>query len=445
MSAPPLVIVGIGIIFLLILILRFRVHALPALLVVSIGVGLGAGLAPQAVLQSVTNGMGGTLGFIAVIVGLGGMFGAILQAAGGVEAIARGMLKAFGQTRAGPAMGVVGLIVSIPVFFDVAFIILAPLAFSLAAKTKRSVLVFALPLLAGLAAGHTMIPPTPGPLAVAQLLNADLGSVVLLGIVAGVSATLAGGVAFAWLAERAGLFRGMAQSAEHPLDLAPPSAQLGAGKAILVILTPLLLILLGTSSAAIMPQDAPARVVLGFIGHPFVALLIACALGYAAFRNVVLAEALRDAMAKSLEPAGVIILITGAGGAFKQVLIDTGAGAAMAEAASAANLAPLAAGFVIAGLVRVAQGSATVAMITAAGLVAPLALATGMTPLQLAAVTIAISSGASILSHVNDSGFWLVSRYLQLSEAQTLRTWTIASTLVGLGGFAAMAALYPFL
>jgi Gnt-I system low-affinity gluconate transporter len=193
-----------------------------------------------------------------------------------------------------------------------------------------------------------------------------------------------------------------------------------------------------------LPEGA-LRDWLGFIGHPFVALLTACGLAYALFSGKTSGETMRNAMAKSLEPAGVVILVTGAGGAFKQVLVDTGAGAALAEAASAANLTPLVAGFALAAIVRVAQGSATVAMITGAGLVAPIAIAAGLSPMQLAGVTIAIAAGASVLSHVNDSGFWLINRYLGQTESQTLRSWTVISTIVGLIGFATVCAIYPFL
>ncbi len=444
MSLPPLAVVAGGVILLLILILKFRVHAVLALLTVSLGVGLVSDLAPPEVIRSVTDGMGGTLGFIAVVVGVGAMFAAILETGGGVEAIARGLLKGFGEKRSGMALGFIGLVISIPVFFDVALIILIPLVFGLARKTGRTVLAFGIPLLAGLVAGHAMIPPTPGPLAVAQLLGADIGWVILFGLIAGAAAVMIGGVLFAAVGERMGLFRDTGAIPPPDLDQAEaaPVPRVGATTALLVLMTPLLLILVGTTSAAVAPEGA-WRDALGFIGHPFTALLASCALAWAVFSGKVDHERLRDAMGRSLEPAGVIILVTGAGGAFKQILMDTGAGQALAEAAAAAGLAPVVAGFVLAGLVRVAQGSATVAMITAAGLVAPIAIAGGLDAVQLAMVTISIASGASILSHVNDSGFWLVSRYFNLTEAQTLRSWTITSTLVGLTGFVVACALYP--
>lgn len=441
MSLPPLAVVGAGILVLLVLILRFRVHAILALLAVSLGVGLVSGLAPPQVIRSVTEGMGGTLGFIAVVVGVGAMFAAILETGGGIAAIARGLLKGFGEKRSGMALGFIGLLVSIPVFFDVALIILIPLVFGLARRTGRTVLAFGVPLLAGLVAGHAMVPPTPGPLAVAQLLGADIGWTILFGLIAGTAAVLVGGVLFAAVGERMGLFRGAGVLPDPADETDAPVFPVGAPAALLVLMTPLLMILAGTVSAAAVPEGA-WRDALGFIGHPFTALLTACALAWAVFSRKVEHEALRTAMGRSLEPAGVIILVTGAGGAFKQILVDTGAGEALAQTAAAMGLAPVVAGFVIAGLVRVAQGSATVAMITAAGLVAPIAMAAGLNPAQLALVTIAIASGASILSHVNDSGFWLVSRYFNLTEAQTLRSWTVVSTLVGLTGFAVACVLY---
>lgn len=442
----PLLATGVSVILLLVLILRTKMHAFPALILVSIFAALAAGMNPDDALRTVTNGMGGSLGFIAVVVGLGAMFGVFLQAGGGVEAISAWLLDKMGIKAGRWAMGIVGLVVAIPVFFDVALIILAPIIFGIAKRAKAAPMSFALPLLAGLATAHAFIPPTPGPIAVAELLGADLGWVILFGVLAGAPAMLIAGPLYTRFCEKRGWFEGTSEgmaetlNAQLDADVNPHAAR----TAISVILIPLVLILAGTIAKSTL-DEGQVLTFLSFVGHPFVALLLACGVAHLAFRpkDETQKSVYREALSKALEPAGAVILITGAGGAFKQVLVDTGAGKALAEAAMSAGLAPIVAGFVLAVLVRVAQGSATVAMITAAGLTAPIVSASGLSPAQTALVVIAIAAGASVVSHVNDSGFWLVSRYFGMSEAQTLRTWTVSVTLVGVVGFS-VALLLSF-
>ncbi|PHR91847.1 MAG: gluconate transporter [Robiginitomaculum sp.] len=440
---------GVSVALLLALILRAKMHAFPALILVSIFAAIAAGMTPDAALRTVTNGMGGSLGFIAVVVGLGAMFGVFLQSGGGVEAISTWLLDKMGIKAGRWAMGIVGLVVAIPVFFDVALIILAPIIFGLAKRAKTAPMAFGLPLLAGLATAHAFIPPTPGPIAVAELLGADLGWVILFGVIAGAPAMLIAGPLYTRFAEKRGWLEGSSEGMAEALgmthldkDVNPHAAR----TAISVILIPLVLILAGTIAKSTL-AEGQVLTFISFVGHPFVALLIACGVAHLAFRPKDKAQksVYREALSKALEPAGAVILITGAGGAFKQVLVDTGAGKALAEAAMSAGLAPIVAGFVLAVLVRVAQGSATVAMITAAGLTAPIVSASGLSPAQTGLVVIAIAAGASVVSHVNDSGFWLVSRYFGLTEAQTLRTWTVSVTLVGVVGFTVVCVLSLFI
>lgn len=433
-----------SVITLLYLIIRQRMHAFPALLVVSLLGAILGGMTPDAAIQTVTKGMGGTLGFIAIVVGLGAMFGVFLQAGGGVHALSKTFLEKMGIKRGRWTIGIVGLIVAIPVFFDVALIILAPLIFNLASRAKTAPLVFGLPLLAGLATAHAFIPPTPGPIAVAELLNADLGWVILFGIIAGLPAMLIAGPIYTGFAEKKEWLKteetdGMSLSISHMPDVTHPRSALTA---ITIIAIPLLLILAATLGKLIV-ADGPTLSFITFIGHPFVALLIACGAAYIAFKPKTESEQklFSAALSKALEPAGAVILITGAGGAFKQVLVDTGAGKQLANAAMTIGLTPLLAGFVLALLVRVAQGSATVAMITAAGLTAPIVSAAGLNPAQTGLVVIAIASGATACSHVNDSGFWLVNKYFGLTEVQTLKTWTVSASLIGLTGFTVSALL----
>ncbi len=434
----PLLATFAGVAALLILILVRRVNAFAALLVAALATGLMAGLSPEAVIEAVTNGFAGVLGFIAVIVGLGALLGVYLEASGGAAALARTVIGNRPAGPAGVAMGFVGLVIAIPVFFDVGLILLFPLVQALARRAGKPAIYFGLPLLAGLATAHAFIPPTPGPVAVAEILSADLGLVIICGLVAGIPAMLIAGPYYTRVAEKLGWLPSADGSLDQIAEEAPVNIAL-ATKAALVVAIPLLLIV----ASALAAQFGNPPALLAFIGHPFVALLIGCAVAAVALKanDAVGQLRLKEGLSRAFEPTAVILLVTGAGGAFKQVLVDTGAGKILAESFAGFGIGPIIAGFALAAIVRVAQGSATVAMLTAAGLSAPLAVAAGLEGWDLARMVIAIAAGASVVSHVNDSGFWLVSRYFRLSEGETLRTWTIASTLVGVVGFVMVLAL----
>jgi len=448
-SAYALVVVVASIAALLVLILRARIPAFLALLLVSAGFGITYGMDPAAIIRSIQTGMGGTLGFVAVVVGLGAMLGALLEVSGGIRALSSGMMRLFGETRAPMALGFVGFLVAIPVFLDVALIILAPLLHGLTRRTGRPIVAFAIPLLAGLAVSHAFIPPTPGPIAVADILGADLGLVIAFGAIAGLPSMLVAGPLFARWLERQPMFQGGIPEQQEVDD-----AWKGIGflTSLGIVLVPLVLIVAGTlvdslaSSGMLAMPDSLSSFVL-FAGHPFIALMIACLLAWGICGHMygMPAKVLTGAMVKALEPAGVVVLITGAGGAFKQILVDSEAGAALATTLTATGMSPLLFGFVVAAIIRVAQGSATVAMLTAAGIAAPVVELAGLSAGGTALMVLAIASGATVLSHVNDSGFWLVGRYLGLSEAQTLRSWTVTSTLVGLVGLATTLVLSVFI
>ncbi len=438
-----ILIVTAGIAVLLVLILKLRLPAFMALLMVSAGVGLALGMEPSAVLASITSGMASTLGFIAVVVGLGTMLGALLEFAGGVRAVATSLLSGPGIERASWALGGTGLLVGVAVFFDVAFVILVPLIRPLCEHSGRHPMYFATPLLAGLMVGHAFIPPTPGPLAVAELLEADLGWVIIMGFACGIPATI---VAGPLLARRylsmAPLVPAAPPAAELPGPEPAGQVTIRLGEALFAILLPLVLIVGNTAGQRLIPEG-PLRTVLGFIGHPFIALLLACLYAYIAFgvTKRVPANRLQDIMTRSLEPAGVVVLVTGAGGVFKQVLVDSGVGDLLGAYFSEQAIPPMLLAFILASLIRIAQGSATVAMITAAGLTAPVLQHLALSPAETALVVMAIAAGASVVSHVNDSGFWLVNRFLDQTEAETLRSWTVISTVAGVTGFIAAAVI----
>ena len=425
-----------GIAVLLILILYFRIQAFISLLIASIVVGIIAGMQPATIITTMQEGMASTLGFVATVVGLGSMFGAILEHSGGAEALAKYLLNKFGEKNASWALMLTGFFIAIPVFFDVAFIILVPLIYALQRKTKKSLLLYGIPLLAGLAITHAFIPPTPGPVAVADILNVDLGWIIVFGFLAGIPSALVSGPLFARYISKRIHIDAPPVAGEIPDETQFPPVRYIVG----IIGVPIVLIicntLINSPLFASQPISPTLKEWLKMIGHPFTALIIANIIAWylLGIKRGVNKKTLLDITTRSMGPAGIIILLTGAGGVFKQTLVNTGIGEMLATYFSDKGVSVLFFAFLAAVVVRILQGSATVAMITAAGLTAPLLLP-DVTAVDKALLVIAIASGASTLSHVNDSGFWLVSKYLGLDEKQTLKSWTVMTTLLSLTGF----------
>ncbi len=425
-----------GIVILLGLILYFRIQAFVALLIASIAVGIIAGMEPMKIIQTMQDGMGKTLGFVATVVGLGAIFGAILEHSGGAESLAKYLLKISGEKRASWALMLTGFFIAIPVFFDVAFIILVPIIYTLQRKTKKSLLVYGIPLLAGLAVTHAFVPPTPGPVAVADILKADLGLVILFGFIAGLPAAILSGPVFGnYIGKKIFIEAPELEDTGLKADNYP-----AVGMILAIIGIPILLIVFNTVlTGPIFPEDfiSPAvKAWVQMIGHPFTALILANLIAWylLGIKRGFPKETLLNITGKALAPAGIIILLTGAGGVFKEMLVNTGTGEMLANYFSGLGISIFFLAYLTAALVRILQGSATVAMITAAGLTAPLLIGS-ISEIDKALLVIAIASGASILSHVNDSGFWLVGKYLRLNERQTFRSWTVMTTILSLTGF----------
>jgi len=326
-----------------------------------------------------------------------------------------------------------GFLVAIPVFFEVGLIILMPLIYSLAKKSGKSLIYYGIPLTAGLAVTHAFIPPTPGPVAVASILGADIGLVILFGFIVGVPcACLAGPIYATFLAKRLYVpvpAHILEASHNKPAHL-PSFASVAA-----LLIFPLVAILIGTLAKFTLP-DGFLKEALLFIGHPFIALTIATIACFKVLgkKQGLSSEQIRNIASRGLEPVALVILVTGAGGMFKQVLIDSGAGQAFADVVALSPLPPLAAGFLIAISVRIIQGSATVAMLTAAGLMGPVVQDLAFSPAVLALMTIAIAAGATAMSHVNDTGFWIINRYFDISVKDTFVSWTCMATLIGFIG-----------
>lgn len=447
MNIQLLAAVVIGITLLLFLILRLKIQAFLALLIVCIAVGIIAGMPATEILDTMRDGMGSTLGFVATVVGLGALFGGILEQSGGAQRLATYMLRRTGEKNAPWAMMITGFAVAIPVFFDVAFIILVPITYALSKRTGKSLLLYALPLLAGLAITHAFIPPTPGPIAVADILGADLGWVIVFGFLAGLPAAVLSGPVFAkYLSGKMHIEPQVFEEKDDYEEEKAPSP----GLIISIILIPIILIVANTllGSPLFAGIEIPAGLIylIELLGHPFTALIIANLIAwyFLGVRRGMQKEYLLKVATKSFQAAGIIILLTGAGGAFKQVLINTGAGEMIAEGLSDSFFNPLMFGFIVAALVRILQGSSTVAMITAAGITAPV-LTQGMFSVQqISLIVIAIASGASVLSHVNDSGFWLVGQYLGLTEKQTFKSWSMMTTIIAFVGLAMSLLMWYF-
>jgi len=427
---------------LLFMVLKLKISAFISLLITAIYVGIISGMPLKQITQSIQDGMAGTLGFVATVVGLGAIFGQILESSGGAESLAHYLVKKFGKDRASWAMVITGFIIAIPVFFDVGFIILVPIIYALSRDTKKSLLYYGIPLLAGLAATHSFIPPTPGPVAVADIVNVQLGWVILFGLIIGFpTAIIAGPVWGKFISKKIHLTppeEFMIQTQKEYDENNLPSFRLIA----LIIAVPLFLILVNTFTGLAVSKNVVTPSIftdiLEFLGHPFSALIIATliAIYSLCIKRGMGKEKVLELSTKALGPAGIIILITGAGGVLKQVLVDSGIGKIMAESMASSALPPIFLAWILAAIVRVTQGSATVAMITAAGIIAPVLSEFGLNDPERALVVLSIASGATLLSHVNDSGFWLVGKYFGMNEKQTLQSWTVMESIIAVCGLA---------
>lgn len=436
-ASPERLIFGaiLGMAILLFLIIKVKLQPVISIVVSAIIIGVAVGMPLPGIVSTIEKGVGSTLQGIALLVGLGSMFGAILEVSGGAETIAQTMVQKFGDNKAAWALGITGLVIGMPVFFDAGLIILIPLAFGLAKKTKKSTLVYAIPLLAGLAVGHAFIPPTPGPVLVAGMLNVELGYVIGVGLVVGIVAMIVAGPLF-------GKYIGGKINVPVPKAFLEQSAAIKKNEklpsfatVVAIILIPLVLILLNTASKAI-PALESVQPLFAFLGTPFIALTISTivAMILLGIKHGFSREELEKIMTKSLEPAGMVLLVTAGGGILRYMLQDSGLGDVIGNAVASSSLPLVLVAFVIAGAVRVSIGSATVSMTMAAGIVAAMPEVAMLSQLHLAAIVMAIAGGATIMSHVNDSGFWLVKSLFDIDEKTTLKTWTVMETLVGVTG-----------
>ena len=441
-TGTPLLLLTFGAIALLLfLILVLKLHAFLGLLLTSMALGLACGMTPTALIKSIQAGVGDSLGFIAVVLGLGAMIGAYLEHSGGGTVLADWLLKLFGREHAVWAVLIASFLVGLPIFLRSWIHHSGAAGVEPRARIQALAALFGMAICAPLTITHSLVPPHPAPAAAAQLLGADLGTAILYGTLLSIPMSILGGVFY-------GSFIGkrifvpvpkIADSLEAPMadsGHAPPPVAL----VILLLVLPVILILAATVAGT-------RNATLTFLGHPFTALTVtalACMYFFGVRRGLNREELAKLAM-KSFAPAGSLLLIMGGGGAFKQVIVDTGAGAYAGKLLAASHFSPLLLAFVVAVGLRAAQGSATVAIITAAGIVAPLVKSVvGYRPEM---IYLAVCCGGGMLSHVNDAGFWIVNQYFGMTVPQTLKSWTVMKIVTTLFGFglvlAAQAVMGP--
>ena len=424
-----LIAAAVGIIVLLLLIIKFKLHPVISMMIAAIIIGVGAGMPLTMISSTVEKGVGKTLQGIALLVGLGSMFGGILEVSGGAQRIAQTLIDKLGQKKAGVALGITGLVIGTTVFFEAGVVVLIPLAFSVAKQTKKSTLYYAIPLLAGLASGYAFVPPSAGSVLVADSLGVNLGVMIMVGVPTALICMVVAGVIW-------GRFIGDKVFTKLPVnvqEIKEDSKELPPfGLVLGVILIPLVLILISTISKY-LPIPANIQNVLSFIGKPFLALTIAtlAAMYFLGIRRGYTGEQLKKILDHSLRPVGMIFLVIASGGVIRWMLQDSGLGEIIGPALEKSGMPLIIVAFLIALLVRASVGSSMVAMTMASGIMAtmPAVMATSM--LYRAAMCCAICGGATALSHVNDAGFWLVGTFLEIDEKTTLKSWTVMETLIG--------------
>lgn len=421
----------IAVIALVVLIAKFKMNPFIVLIVVSVILGLVVGMPMASIVKSYETGVGGALGHIALVVGLGTMFGKMMAESGGAERIANTLIGIFGPKRVHWAMMVVALIVGLPVFFEVGFVLLIPIAFNVAKRTGTNMIMVGIPMVAGLSVVHGLIPPHPAALFAVTAYNADIGRTIMYALIVGIPTAIIAGPLFAKL-----ISRFVVPNPDNPLiaqfvEEGKTRELPGFGITIATILLPVVLMLLGSWADQFFTPKTFANDFMRLMGNSVIALLIGTLVSFYTFGKSrgFDREAILKFTTECLAPIAGITLIVGAGAGFGRILIDGGVSKAIVEVANNAHLSPLLLGWFVAALIRVATGSATVAMTTACGIVAPIVTAAGVT-VRPELMVLATGAGSLILSHVNDGGFWLVKEYFNMTVTETFKTWTVCETII---------------
>ncbi|MFF5989047.1 GntP family permease [Prauserella flavalba] len=452
LGAGPLLGIAAGAIaVLLFLIIKLKIHAFLALVTVSAATAFATGIPAGSVIDTLTDGFGSTLASVALLVGLGAILGRLVEVSGGAQALTDSLIRRFGEQRAPLALGIASLIFGFPIFFDAGLVVMLPIVFSVARRLGGGVLRYGLPAAGAFSVMHIYVPPHPGPVAASGLLGADVGLVILFGLLIAIPTWFVTSYLFGlWAGKNIvlpvpGILAGGEQGDDDERDENPPKP----GTVVGLLLLPLVLIFADTGlntagSAGWLDEDAGWFQVARAIGSTPIALLITVfvAMYVLGTRRGRGKETLEKLVDSALGPVCSIILITGAGGMFGGVLRASGIGDALSDAMSDLGLPVIVAAYLIATVLRIAQGSATVALTTAAGLVQPLVLGGSFNGVELTALVLALAAGSVTAGHVNDSGFWLVGRFFGMDVKTTLKTWTVMQTTIGLMGFALSSVLF---
>lgn len=427
-----LVVLALGIILLFALIVKLKLNSFLALIIASLVVGLAEGIPIQKILDSIINGVGGTLGELTLIVGFGAMLGKLMSECGAAQKIAITLIEKFGEKKVSWSICIISFIIGIALFYEVGFVLLMPLIVSVAVATKMPLLKLGIPMAASLSVAHAFLPPHPGATAVAILLNADIGLTLLYGIIISIPIVIISGPIFYKLKSiqkiHAEVPEGLYKEQLFDEDKLP-SFFISLATAIL----PVCLMLIATVTKLTLPEDSSFNVVMSFIGHPVMALLITVIIAiftYGLNRGQSMTEVMKTAES-SISAIAMILLVIGGGGAFKQVLVDSGIGAYIGDLMANYTLSPLILAWITASIIRLAVGSATVASITAAGIVSPLIATTGASPELM---VLAIGAGSTNFGLVNDPGFWMFKEFFNLSVKDCVLSYCSLNTIISVGG-----------
>ena len=437
----PLIIVIIGILLLFILIAKFKLNAFITFIIVSLFVGIAEGMEPISVVDSIQKGIGNILGFLVIILGLGAMLGKLVADSGAAQRITTQLVEKFGKKNIQWAVVLTGFIVGIPMFYSVGFVILVPLVFTIAAATGLPLLYVGLPMLASLSVTHGYLPPHPAPTALATMFNADIGKTLLYGIIVAIPAIIVAGPLLSRTLK--GINATPLKEFLNPVILKEEEMP-GMVNSIISALLPVILIAVAALAQFTMPEDFFLTKILVFMGNPAIAMLIAVlvaiyTLGLGRGKSM---KEVMDTVGSAITGITMVLLIIAGSGALKQVLIDSGVSNYIGGILEQSSISPLILAWLIATVIRVCVGSATVAGLTAAGIVLPLVQGTGVSPELM---VLAIGSGSLMLSHVNDSGFWLFKEYFNLSVNDTLKSWTVMETTVGVMGLLGVLVINMFI
>ncbi|MEE6449085.1 GntP family permease [Gottfriedia acidiceleris] len=446
----PLVIVAIGILVLLFLIMKFKLNTFISLIIVSFGVALALGIKPDNIGTTIEAGLGGTLGHLALIFGLGAMLGKLIADSGGAQRIAMTLVNKFGEKNIQWAVVVASFIIGVALFFEVGLVLLIPIVFAISRQLKVSILYLGIPMAAALSVTHGFLPPHPGPTAIAGEYGANLGEVLLYGFIIAIPTVIIAGPLFTKLAKKlvpasftkTGNIESLGEQKSFKLEETP-----GFGISVFTALLPVILMAIATIINLLQKTigfaDNSFLVAIRFIGNAGTAMVISLlvaiyTMGLA--RKIPIKEVM-NSCTTAITHIGMMLLIIGGGGAFKQVLIDGGVGDYVAELFKGTSISPILLAWIIAAILRISLGSATVAALTTSGLVIPML---GHTDVNLALVVLATGAGSLIASHVNDAGFWMFKEYFGLSMKETFLTWTLLETIISVCGLVFILLLSLF-